>query len=86
MLAPVWGARGDGPWHYTGYLIGFAILYDRDEDGAYESVGHIWTAAAWRRRGISRRLMAEARSRFQFTGIEEPYTKEGAAFMEAIAD
>jgi ribosomal protein S18 acetylase RimI-like enzyme len=86
MLAPVSGIGGeDGPWHYTGHLAGFVILYDRDRDGAYESVGHMWTAAAWRRRGIARRLLAEARSRFQFKGIEGPYTADGAAFVEACA-
>lgn len=84
MLAPVRGGGGeDGPWDYTGHLTGFVILYDRDSDGAYESVGHIWTAAAWRRRGIARRLLADARSRFQFRIIERPYTANGAAFVEA---
>ena len=48
-LAPVSAAGfGDKPWHCTGHLAGFVILYDRDKDGSYESVGHIWTASAWR--------------------------------------
>ncbi|MGW1682638.1 hypothetical protein [Saccharopolyspora sp. NPDC002376] len=53
---------------------------------AYESVGHIWTATAWQRRGIARRLLAEARSRFPVTSVEEPYTDEGAAFLGACPD
>jgi hypothetical protein len=36
-----------------GNLVGFAILYDRDEDDQYEALGHIRTAAAARRRGIA---------------------------------
>ena len=87
MLAPTSASGpGDGPWFYSGHLTGFVILYDRDKDGAYESVGHIWTATAWRRRGIARRLLDEARSRFQFTGIEGPYTEDGAAFVKATRD
>jgi ribosomal protein S18 acetylase RimI-like enzyme len=84
MLAPVSGMGfGDEPWTYTGHLIGFAILYDRDGD-AYRSVGHVWTASAWRRRGIARRLLSEARSRFAFEHIEGPYTEDGAALVKTI--
>ncbi|MFC6881544.1 MULTISPECIES: GNAT family N-acetyltransferase [Actinomadura] len=75
----------EGPWRYTGHLAGFVILYDRDREGVYESVGHIWTAEAWQRRGIARRLLAEARSRFPIKEIEQPYTADGAAFVEACA-
>jgi GNAT superfamily N-acetyltransferase len=86
MLAPVkaFGPHGDSlPWH-IGHLAGFVILYDRDKDGAYEAVGHVWTAAAWRRQGIARRLLEEARSRFQAVSIEGPYTKDGAALVKAV--
>ncbi|GAA3561321.1 hypothetical protein GCM10022222_51350 [Amycolatopsis ultiminotia] len=86
MLAPVSASGGedeDGPWYFSGRLAGFVVVYDRDEDGAYESVGHIWTATAWQRRGIARRLLAEARSRFPVTSVEEPYTRAGAAFLGA---
>ncbi|ALG06247.1 hypothetical protein AOZ06_04265 [Kibdelosporangium phytohabitans] len=84
MLAPVSASgREDGTWFYSGRLAGFVIVYDRDEDGAYESVGHIWTATAWQRRGIARRLLAEARSRFPVTSVEGPYTEAGAAFLSA---
>ena len=87
MLAPVSAVGGDeGPWGYSGHLTGFVILHDRDEDGVYESVAHIWTAAAWRRRGIARRLLAEAKQRFTYTGVERPYTADGAALLEATAD
>ncbi|MBN9757864.1 GNAT family N-acetyltransferase [Pseudonocardia sp. Ae717_Ps2] len=60
---------------FNGHLTGFVVVHDRDNDGDYETVAHIWTAVAWRRRGIARRLLAEARSRFSVTAFEEPYTK-----------
>lgn len=84
MLAPTGAIGGeDGPWSFSGRLTGFVIVYDRDQDGAYEAVGHIWTAAAWRRRGIAQRLVHEARSRFPIAIVEPPYTSDGAAFLEA---
>jgi hypothetical protein len=52
----------------------------------YESVGHIWTATAWHRRGIARRLLTEARSRFSITTVEEPYTEKGAAFLRTCPE
>ena len=86
MLAPHTAFGGDEDeedWHYTGNLVGFVIVHDRDEDGAYESVAHIWTASGWRRRGIARRLLAEARSRFPITGVEGPNTADGDALLQA---
>jgi ribosomal protein S18 acetylase RimI-like enzyme len=87
MLAPTdaFGA-GDGstPWNYNGHLAGFVILYDRDKDGTYEAVGHIWTAGAWRRQGIARQLLEEARSNFHAKTIEGPYTEDGAALVKAV--
>lgn len=89
MLAPV-SATGsgedDGSWFYRGHLVGFVILYDHDKDGTYEAVGHVWTAAAWRRRGIARQLLAEARSRFAFTRVLGPYTEDGASFLRAVGE
>jgi ribosomal protein S18 acetylase RimI-like enzyme len=87
MLAPV-EAIGGGEdslrWHYSGHLAGFVILYDRDNDGTYEAVGHVWTAAAWRRQGIARRLLEEAKSRFHAAVIERPYTNDGTALVKAV--
>jgi ribosomal protein S18 acetylase RimI-like enzyme len=86
-LAPVAASGGeDGLWFYDGHLAGFVVVYDRDEDDDYESTGHIWTATAWKRRGIARRLLTEARSRFPITDVETPYTDEGAAFLSACPD
>jgi ribosomal protein S18 acetylase RimI-like enzyme len=86
MLAPasVFGT-GSPPTSgiYSGHLVGFVILYDRDEDGSHESVGHIWTAAAWRRRGIASQLLAEAGARFGYQRVEGPYTDDGRAFLKA---
>uniref|UniRef100_UPI003F497C58 GNAT family N-acetyltransferase n=1 Tax=Amycolatopsis sp. CA-096443 TaxID=3239919 RepID=UPI003F497C58 len=87
MLAPEAAVGGEnGLWFYDGRLAGFVVVYDRDKDGDYESVGHIWTATAWQRRGIARRLLAEARSLFPITTVEEPYTDAGAAFLSACPD
>jgi len=84
MLAPVRAVDGeDSPWSYMGHITGFVILRDRDEDDSYESVTHIWTASAWRRRGIARRLLAKASSRFHLTVLEQPYSSGGAAFLAA---
>lgn len=84
MLAPTSASGGDDLWFYSGHVVGFVILHDRDRDGRFESVAHVWTAGAWRRRGIARRLMDEVRSRYPVTGVEGPYTKSGAAFLRAI--
>jgi ESCO1/2 acetyl-transferase len=87
MLAPVSGAGNDeDPWTYTGHLTGFVILYDRDEDDMYEPVGHIWTASAWRRRGIASRLLTEAQHRFGSNLLfEKPYTNTGASLIAAYS-
>jgi GNAT superfamily N-acetyltransferase len=60
-LAPVEMAEEEGLLRYTGYLPAFVILHDRDHDGDYETVAHVWTARAWRRRGNASRLLREAR-------------------------
>ncbi len=82
-LAPTSASGGEGQWFYSGHLAGFVILYDRDKDGLYESVGHIWTAQSWRRRGIATRLLQEARSRFGASTVEGPFTDDGAALVKA---
>lgn len=85
-LAPTSAIGGTDRMTYWGHVAGFAVLYDRDADGKYESVGHIWTASAWRRRGIARRLLHEASERFGSDRIEGPYTKSGAALVKALPD
>ena len=84
MLAPV-AASGPrpAPGPTRGAWPGFAVLYDRDQDGLHESVGHVWTAAAWRRRGIARRLLRQARERFGSDRVEGPCTDSGAALVRA---
>jgi hypothetical protein len=66
-------------------LVGFLIVHDRDEDGNYEAVAHIWTAALWRRRGIASHLLDQARRRFPIVAIEGPPTELGAALVTARA-
>ncbi len=85
MLAPVEGwSGGDGDlWSFTGHLVGFVVLNDHDDDGTYEAVAHVWTAAAWRRQGIAQRLLAEAKARYGFSVIEEPYSDDGRALLAA---
>lgn len=86
MLAPLSASGGDGLWGYGGRLVSFVLIYDRDNDGAYESIGHIWTASAWHRRGLARHLLTEARARFPITNIEKPYTTDGSAFLAACQE
>jgi GNAT superfamily N-acetyltransferase len=66
------------PAFLSGNLIGFAIMYDQPE-----GVSHIWTARAWRRRGIASRLLDEARSRFGSDRPQGPFTSAGAALRRA---
>jgi ribosomal protein S18 acetylase RimI-like enzyme len=68
---------GNGDWWYNGNLAGFLILYDHNEDGEYESIGHIWTAKAARRRGIASALVAHARKEYGVQKVEGPVTKDG---------
>jgi ribosomal protein S18 acetylase RimI-like enzyme len=75
---------GEGSWHYNGNVVGFTILYDRDKDGQYESLGHIWTAAAARRKGIGRALIAHARQHFPIKKIEGPLTDDSRGLFEAV--
>jgi ribosomal protein S18 acetylase RimI-like enzyme len=86
MLAPL-RAKGspenDKRWSIHGRLAGFAILWDRDKDGNYETVAHAWTAQAWRRQGIARRLLDEGRSRFAARQIAGPLTDDGAALARS---
>jgi GNAT superfamily N-acetyltransferase len=72
-------------WSASGNLVGFLILHDRDEDGEYESVAHISTAALWRRRGIATHLLEQARARFPVVAIEGPPTEPGAGLVSARA-
>jgi ribosomal protein S18 acetylase RimI-like enzyme len=67
---------------FTGSLIGFVIVADRDEDGAPESLAHVWVARQARRRGNAALLLAEARSRFpQLNAVEEPVTADGLRLL-----
>jgi hypothetical protein len=79
------GADGDQERSARGNLVGFLIVHDRDEDGQYESVAHIWTATRWRRRGIASHLLGQARARFPIAQIEGPATEAGAALVGACA-
>ncbi|MCM3662378.1 hypothetical protein M3148_15465 [Georgenia satyanarayanai] len=51
-VAPYSSMGGGDRTSWKGTLSGFAILHDRDDDGEYESLAHLWTAYSWRRRGV----------------------------------
>jgi ribosomal protein S18 acetylase RimI-like enzyme len=72
--------RNRWPAFLSGNLIGFAIMYDPPEP---EGVSHVWTARAWRRRGIASRLLDEARSRFGSDRLQGPFTSDSAALRQA---
>lgn len=69
---------------YQANMVGFAILYDRDEDGQHESLGHMWTAKIARRKGVATQLLARARQDFPVRTVEGPTTKEGRALLDAV--
>ena len=73
----------ESAFFYHGNLVGFAILQDRDEDGRYESIAHVWTAKAARRKGVARELVAQARRDFPVRTVEAPFTKPGGALIGA---
>jgi ribosomal protein S18 acetylase RimI-like enzyme len=81
LITDGWG--GD-EWYYNGNLVGFVILYDRDKDGQYESLAHVWTAAAARRRGVANTLIAHAREHFPIKKVEGPLTDDGAALFKTV--
>ena len=84
-LAPVssFGSADDDNRWYSGFLTAFLILHDRDDDGHYESVAHMWTAQDWRRRGVASDLLREAQVRFAFDNVEGPLTDAGRAVVHA---
>jgi len=69
--------------HYICNLIGFVILQDRNKDGRYESLAHLWTAQIARRKGVASRLLAAARETFPLTTVEWPVTNNGTDFLKA---
>lgn len=76
------GAGGDGEWYYNGNLVGFAILYDRKQDGY--ALDHIWTASAARRHGIASALIKYARRKFKLRTVSGPLTKHGHALIKQV--
>jgi hypothetical protein len=70
-------------WTVCGNLAAFAVLHDRDADGSYESLAHVWTARGWRRRGLAAGLVREARERFGVSKVESPLTDDGFALIRA---
>jgi ribosomal protein S18 acetylase RimI-like enzyme len=70
---------------WRGNLVAFIILHDRDHDGEYESIAHLWTATGWRRRGIAAALIERARERFRIHDVEGPMTESGEALLSAAA-
>jgi len=84
-VAPYSSLVGNDRTHWSGTLTGFVILHDRDKDGEYESLAHLWTAHAWRHRGIGAGLVRQARERFPVSQVEGPVTDGGRLLLEACA-
>jgi GNAT superfamily N-acetyltransferase len=75
-----WEARED-KWHYSGNLVGFAVIYE----GSNHSLNHLWVAAAARRKGIARALIAHVRENFPIDKVFFwPLTEDGAALLKAV--
>ena len=71
-----------GELRFSGNLVGFAIVADRDEDGEPEALAHLWVARQERRSGRATLLLAEAERRFPaLREVERPVTAEGTAFL-----
>lgn len=64
----------------SGLVVGFAVLQDRDGDGSYEALAHMWTAQTERRKGHAQIMLQEAK-RLGMTTAETPYTELGAATL-----
>lgn len=71
------GGGGGDDWNYYGNLVGFAVLYEREEQ-----LAHIWAASAARRRGVATALLEHARQNFPLRTVSGPLTKQGRAFIE----
>jgi ribosomal protein S18 acetylase RimI-like enzyme len=69
---------------FSGNLVGFAIVSDRDDDGEPETLTHLWVARQARRAGYATLLLAEAERRFPaLSAVEHPVTADGRAFLAA---
>jgi ribosomal protein S18 acetylase RimI-like enzyme len=69
---------------FSGNLVGFAIVADRDDDEKPETLAHLWVARQARRSGHATLLLAEAERRFPaLKSVEHPVTADGTAFLLA---
>lgn len=69
---------------FSGNLVGFAIVADRDEDGQPETLAHLWVARQARRTGLASLLLTEVERRFPaLRAVEHPVTGDGTAFLVA---
>ena len=78
-----WGG-GDNEMQWRGNLVGFVILYDHNEDGEYEALGHIWTAAAARRHGVASKLIQHARKHFPLRQVNGPLTEDSSFLFKKV--
>jgi ribosomal protein S18 acetylase RimI-like enzyme len=73
-----------GQLRFSGNLVGFAIVSDRDDDEEPETLTHLWVARQARRDGHATLLLAEAERRFPaLSAVEHPVTADGRAFLAA---
>jgi GNAT superfamily N-acetyltransferase len=84
-LAPTFSAGAGDETAWTGNLVGFVVVHDRDEDGEYESIAHMWTATGWRGRGVATAMVQHARDQFPIRSVEGPVTEAGAGLLASAA-
>ncbi|QIK82975.1 GNAT family N-acetyltransferase [Sanguibacter sp. HDW7] len=70
---------------WTGSLTGFVVLYDRDRDGRYEALAHVWTASQCQRRGVGTRLVREALANHKIAYVEGPLSEGGRRLLQVAA-
>ncbi|UKJ63253.1 hypothetical protein H1Q78_16485 [Cellulosimicrobium cellulans] len=83
-IQPYRGGGAGKLMRWSGVVTAFVILYDRDNDDNYETLGHLWTAQHWRRRGVATKLVQQARERFPVRRVDG-LSRNGRAFLEACA-
>lgn len=84
-VAPTSNAPDGDEAIWVGNLVGFLIVHDRDGDGEYESIAHMWTATGWRGRGVATAMVQHSRDRFPIRSVEGPVTDAGAALLSSAA-
>lgn len=84
-VAPTSNVEAGDEAIWVGNLVGFVVVQDRDGDGEYESIAHMWTATGWRGRGVATAMVQHARDHFPIQSVEGPVTDAGAGLLASAA-